>query len=61
MLIRGGRIVDVAGDRAGDVRIGRDGRIAATGAGLEPLSGEEVVDARSCLVVPGGVDAHTHL
>lgn len=61
MLIRGGRIVDVAGDRVGDVRVGRDGRIAATGAGLEPLAGEEVVDASSCLVVPGGVDAHTHL
>ena len=54
MLIRGGRIV--AGDRVGDVRgvrDVRDGRVAATGAGLEPLAGEEVVDASSFLVVPG--------
>ncbi|MCU1376039.1 MAG: dihydropyrimidinase [Actinomycetia bacterium] len=60
MLIAGGRVVDVEGDRVADVRTGADGRIAAVGA-LVPLDGEEVVDATGCLVVPGGVDAHTHL
>lgn len=60
MLIRGGRVVDAAGDRPADVRIGRDGRIAEVGAGL-PSRGEEEVDAAGMLVVPGGVDAHTHM
>ncbi len=61
MLVRGGRLVDVAGDRAGNLRVGSDGRITEVGAQLEPVGGEEVVDASGCLVVPGGVDAHTHL
>ena len=61
MLIRGGRIVDVDGDRIGDVRVGTDGRIAAVADSLDVLPGEEVVDATGLLVVPGGVDAHTHL
>ncbi len=61
MLIRGGRLVDVVGDRGGDLRVGRDGRIDRVAPGLDPLDREEVVDAGGCLVVPGGVDAHTHL
>ncbi len=60
MLIRGGRVVDAAGDRLADVRIGADGRIAEVG-NLHPGDREDVVDASGRLVVPGGVDAHTHL
>jgi len=60
VLITGGRVVDVDGDRATDVRIGADGRVRELGA-LVADAGEEVIDARGCLVVPGGVDAHTHL
>jgi dihydropyrimidinase len=61
VLIRGGRVVDVDGDRVVDVRIGADGRVAALGTDLEPQHREEVVDATGRLVVPGGVDAHTHM
>jgi dihydropyrimidinase len=61
MLITAGRIVDVDGDRLGDLRLGTDGRIAEEGVGLVPAPGEEVIDATGLLVVPGGVDAHTHL
>ena len=61
MLIRGGRMVDVDGDRVADLRISADGRIAEVGADLEPHHREEVVDATGRLVVPGGVDAHTHM
>lgn len=62
MLVRGGRVVDFAGDRIADVRVGPDGRIAEVGPALAPAHpGETVVDASRMLVVPGGIDAHTHL
>jgi dihydropyrimidinase len=61
VIITGGRVVDAAGDRPASVRVGRDGRIAAVGPDLAPGEGEEEVDATGLLVVPGGVDAHTHL
>ena len=61
MLIAGGRVVDVDGERDADVRIGADGRVAAVAPGLGPEAGEELLDASGRLVVPGGVDAHTHL
>ncbi|MEY2464507.1 MAG: dihydropyrimidinase [Acidimicrobiaceae bacterium] len=61
MLLRGGTVIDVDGERRADVRIGRDGRIAETGPALVEGSGEEVLDCAGTLVVPGGVDVHTHL
>jgi dihydropyrimidinase len=61
MLIRGGRVIDAAGDRQADVRLGHDGRIAEVGADLVPDEGEVVHDAAGKIVVPGGVDAHTHM
>ena len=60
MLIRGGPVVDVDGERLADVRVGADGRVAEVGADLA-ADGDPVVDASGRLVVPGGVDAHTHL
>lgn len=61
MLIRGGRLVDAGGDRRADLRTDPAGTVAAVAPELEPLPGEEVVEAAGLLVVPGGVDAHTHL
>ncbi|MGH9055182.1 MAG: dihydropyrimidinase [Acidimicrobiales bacterium] len=60
MLIQGGSVVDAAGERAADVRVGRDGRVAAVEPRLDPLVDEQVLDASGCLVIPGGIDAHTH-
>lgn len=60
MLIQGGTVVTPAGERRGDVRCAGE-RIAAVAAQLDPQPGEEVIDARGCLVLPGVVDAHTHL
>ncbi|MDQ1520882.1 MAG: dihydropyrimidinase [Actinomycetota bacterium] len=54
-------MIDVDGERIADVRTGRDGRIAAVAASLVPEAGEVVVDCAGRLVVPGGVDVHTHL
>ena len=61
MLILGGYVIDAFGERDAEVRVGDDGRITAVEAGLEPSENEAVVDAAGCLVVPGGVDVHTHL
>jgi dihydropyrimidinase len=61
VLITGGRVVDVDGERVADVRIGADGRVTEVGSDLAQAPGEQVLDASDRLVVPGGVDAHTHL
>lgn len=60
MLIQGGTVVTGAGERRADVRCSGE-QIAALAAQLEPEPGEDVIDAQGCLVLPGVVDAHTHL
>jgi dihydropyrimidinase len=60
MLLQGGAVIDVDGTRRSDVRVGTDGRVSESGGELTPDDGEEVVDCRGQLVVPGGVDVHTH-
>ena len=60
MLLRGGTVIDVDGRRAADVRVGDDGRIVSTGPSLGAVPGEAVVECAGKLVVPGGVDVHTH-
>lgn len=59
MLICNGKIVNDNGSLFGDLRI-EDGVITEIGA-LAPMAGEKVVDARGKLVMPGGVDVHTHM
>jgi dihydroorotase len=61
LLIRGGRVLDPAGevDESAEVLI-EEGVIAAVGRGLE-ARGAEVLDATDCWVAPGFVDLHTHL
>ena len=61
MLIRGGVVVDAGGERPADVRTTADGRIAEVALGLDCLPGEQVHEAGGKFVVPGGIDAHTHL
>jgi dihydropyrimidinase len=61
VLIRGGTVVDFAGERPCDVRIGPYGTIDEVGPALRPHRGEPEHDASGKLVVPGGVDVHTHL
>src|SRR4029079_6678683 len=55
----GGMVTTAAQSRLAAVRFS-DGRIAESGD-LAPLPGEEVVDCGGCLVLPGGIETHTHL
>ncbi|HMC36397.1 MAG TPA: amidohydrolase family protein, partial [Actinomycetota bacterium] len=58
LLIRGGTVVDGDGARRADVLI--DGQsIAAVGERLE-ATGAETLEAAGALVIPGGIDVHTH-
>ena len=56
-VIRGGTVVTAARSFPADVLI-EGGQVAAVGP---DLAGDETVDAAGCLVLPGGIDPHTHL
>jgi dihydropyrimidinase len=58
-LVKNGRIVTAVDDYHADLLI-VDGVIAEIGRGLAAADAE-VIDARGRLVIPGGVDPHTHL
>jgi putative selenium metabolism protein SsnA len=62
MLLRGGRIATLDPLRVehGDLRVEK-GVVAERGPALAPLPGEEVLDLRGALLLPGLVNAHTHL
>ena len=64
VLIKGGRVVTHDEEKAADVLI-VDGRIAAVGADLDQdldvPSDARVIDADGLLVMPGGIDPHTHM
>lgn len=55
MRICGGLVVTDAGTREADVVVA-DGRVGA----IEPPTASGDLDARGCVVLPGGVDPHTH-
>ena len=59
-LIRNGTVVTAKEIRAADVLI-EDERILEVRAGIPASSAEKVIDAAGMYVIPGGVDAHTHL
>lgn len=59
-LIRGGVVVGGREAFRADVSID-GGRIARVETGIEPKPGDEVIEAKGCLVFPGFIDAHTHL
>lgn len=58
-LIRNGTILTDGGRAAADVFI-EDGTITRVGPGLPPKA-DTVLDASGRYVMPGGIDAHTHL
>ena len=59
LLVRNGLLVSEAGRALADVLV-RDGIVSRVGPGLA-AEADRVVDASRLLVMPGGIDAHTHL
>ena len=60
VLIRGGTVVNADHSVAADV-LCEGGLITAIGANLQAPSGCEIIDAGGALVMPGGIDPHTHM
>ena len=60
LIIRGGTVVTAEETKRADVYC-EDGVIQAVGEGLEAPAGAEIVDAGGALVMPGGIDPHTHM
>lgn len=58
-LIKGGTIVTAADTFAADLLV-EDGKIALIGANLS-ADDQTVIDATNRLLLPGGIDVHTHL
>ena len=59
-LIAGGTVVTASDTYAADVVIDDDRVVAILAAGTGPKD-VETIDAAGCYVMPGGIDAHTHL
>jgi dihydropyrimidinase len=59
-LIRGGTIVTATDTYVSDVGI-VGGKISVIGLNLPPEGAGRVIEARGMLVMPGGIDVHTHL
>ena len=58
LVVRGGTVVTASDSFAADIGV-RSGRVAAIGEALAP--GTTEIAAAGLLVLPGGVDVHTHL
>ena len=60
LVIRGGTVVTPDGVGQWDIAVEGQRIAAVTAPGASPEAGR-VIDARGMVVVPGGVDPHTHL
>src|SRR5690242_19166525 len=58
-LIKNGRVVTAVDDYRADVLIEGE-RVAVIGANLQ-MEADQVIDAAEKLVIPGGIDPHTHM
>ncbi|MCR5332317.1 MAG: amidohydrolase family protein, partial [Lachnospiraceae bacterium] len=60
LLIKNGKVFNAGGSAMSDVLI-RNGVIVETGQGLDGKTADRVIDATGLYVLPGAIDAHTHL
>lgn len=58
-IIAGGTVVGLVGSQVTDLVIDGE-KITSLGRAV-PREGDTVIDATGCLVLPGGIDTHTHL
>ena len=58
-LIKNGRVVTAVDDYKGDILI-EDERVSVIGANLQ-MEADQTIDAGGKLVIPGGIDPHTHM
>src|ERR1700756_3623376 len=58
-LIKNGRIVTAVDDYHADILI-EDGTVAMIGKSID-ANADKVIDAKGRLVIPGGIDPHTHM
>src|SRR5213082_4156193 len=58
-LIRNGRFVTAVDDYHADILI-EDGKVAVIGNHLD-IEADKKIDAKGKLVIPGGIDPHTHM
>jgi imidazolonepropionase-like amidohydrolase len=63
VVIRAGRLLDVRTGKtlANQIIIIQDGKIASVGSGTQIPAGAQVIDLSSATVLPGLIDAHTHV
>lgn len=59
LLIKNGEIVTPSGRFIADLAV-KDGKVAAIGKDLE-VQADKTVDATGKMVLPGAIDAHTHM
>ncbi len=60
ILIKSGRIVTAADDYFADIFIDGD-KITQIGTRPRQVKADKAIDATDRLVIPGGIDSHTHL
>lgn len=60
ILIQGGKVVNEDCSVIGDVYI-ENGKIVDVGPNLQIPAGVRVINATDKLVIPGGIDTHTHM
>jgi imidazolonepropionase-like amidohydrolase len=63
VVIRAGRLLDVRTGKtlANQIIIIQDDKIASVGSGTQIPAGSQVIDLSSATVLPGLIDAHTHI
>ncbi len=59
ILIKNGNIVTAVDNYTADILI-EDGRVSLIGARLD-MEADKIIDAANRLVIPGGIDPHTHM
>ena len=59
-IIKNGRIVTAVDDYNADLLI-EDGKVATIAKSLDGVDADKIIDAKGRLVIPGGIDPHTHM